>query len=63
MNQTRQKRLIWLRIPGVLLTLLLCVGCNSTSLNLPREMQGVWTTETRASRDVLWNFLPPLSLL
>jgi len=46
MNETRQKRLIWLRIPGVLLTLLLCVGCNSTSLlSLPREMEGVWTTD------------------
>ena len=46
MNETRQKRLIWLPIPGVLLALLLCVGCNSTSLlNLPREMEGVWTTD------------------
>ena len=31
---------------AVLLTLTLCVGCNSkVLLTLPREMEGVWTTD------------------
>jgi hypothetical protein len=35
-----------LRVAGVALALLLCVGCKSnTAITLPRALEGVWTTD------------------
>lgn len=46
MKKTTQGRLTWLRLLGAVLTVSFCVGCNSgASLTLPREMEGVWTTD------------------
>lgn len=46
MKKTMQSRLPWLRVLGAVLMVSLCAGCNSTSsLTLPREMEGVWTTD------------------
>jgi hypothetical protein len=46
MNQSNQRRRQCLSVFAVLLTLTLCVGCNSkVLLTLPREMEGVWTTD------------------
>lgn len=46
MKKTKQGRLTLLRVLGLLLPLSFSVGCNSRVLmTLPREMEGVWTTD------------------
>jgi hypothetical protein len=46
MKKTKQGRLTLLRVLGLVLPLSFSVGCNSRVLmTLPREMEGVWTTD------------------
>jgi len=64
MNQSNQSRRQFLRVFAVLLTLTLSVGCNSkVLLTLPREMEGVWTTDDRRFQERFMELSPSFVII